>query len=329
MKARVAIIQAAPVWMDLEASISKLAPLVEAATKKGAKLVVLGETWLPGYPAWLDYCPGAALWDHAPTKEVFARLRQNSVAVPGAETRLLGQLAADLKLTLIIGVNEKVESGPGNGTLFNALLTFTDDGKLVNHHRKLVPTYTERIVWGQGDGSGLKSKPTPLGRVGGLICWEHWMPMARQTLHLAGEHIHVAIWPTVHEMHQLASRHYAFEGRCFVLAAGLIMRAKDLPDELRPVRRLNRDRQAFVLRGGSAIIGPDGRYVVKPVFDRETTVSAELDLTAIDREKMTLDVSGHYDRPDLFEFILHRETRKRGVSTTPRTKKRQKIPRRE
>src|SRR5258708_16490438 len=151
------------------------------------------------------------------------------------------------------------------------------------------------------------------------------MPMARETLNLAGEPIHVAVWQAVHEMHQLASRNDAFEERCFVLAAGLIMRAKDLPDELRPVRQLNRDRQAFVLRGGSAIIGPDGRYVVKPVFNRETTVSAELDLTAIDREKMTLDVSGHYDRPDLFKFILHKETRKRAVSTTPRTRKPQKV----
>jgi predicted amidohydrolase len=312
MKVRVAIIQAAPVWMDLEASMSKLAKLVEGAANKGAKLVVLGETWLPGYPAWLDYCPRAALWDHAPTKEVFARLRQNSVSVPGPETRLLGKLAAKLKLTLAIGVNEKVKSGPGNGTLFNTLLTFSHTGKLANHHRKLIPTYTERIVWGQGDGSGLQSKATPLGRVGGLICWEHWMPMARQALHVAGEHIHVAVWPTVHEMHQLASRHYAFEGRCFVLAAGLIMRAKDLPDELRPVPHLNRDREAFVLRGGSSIIGPDGRYIVEPVFDRETTVSAELDLTAIDREKMTLDVSGHYNRPDIFDFTVHKETQRRG-----------------
>src|SRR5258707_12099606 len=116
---KVAIVQAAPVFMNLEASLARAIAYIGEAAKKGAKLVVLGETWLPGYPAWLDYCPGAALWDHAPTKEVFARLRQNSVAVPGAETRLLGQLAADLKLKLIIRVNEKVESGPGNGTLFN------------------------------------------------------------------------------------------------------------------------------------------------------------------------------------------------------------------
>ncbi|HVI82621.1 MAG TPA: carbon-nitrogen hydrolase family protein [Chthoniobacterales bacterium] len=314
MKVRVAIIQESPVWMDLGASLKKLARLMKAAAKKGARLVVVGETWLPGYPAWLDYCPGAALWDHAPTKTVFARLRQNSIAVPGAETRFLAKLTAELRVTLVIGVNEKVERGAGNGTLFNSLLTFGAKGELANRHRKLIPTYTERLVWGQGDGGGLESRSTPIGRIGGLICWEHWMPMARQALHLTGEHIHVAVWPTVHEMHQLASRHYAFEGRCFVLAAGLIMRAKDLPTELPPVPHLEGNEQAFVLRGGSAIIGPDGCYVVEPVFDREMTIIADVDLTAIDREKMTLDVSGHYNRPDVFDFSLRKQTPRRGAT---------------
>ncbi|MDQ3197811.1 MAG: carbon-nitrogen hydrolase family protein [Verrucomicrobiota bacterium] len=302
----VAIIQQSPVFMDLGASMTKACTLIDAAARNGAQLVTLGETWLPGYPAWLDYCPEAALWDHAPTKDVFARLRQNSVLVPSPETARLAQLAGDHRLDLVIGVNERVETGPGNGTLYNSLLTFDAEGRLANHHRKLVPTYTERLVWGEGDGGGLDSVPSPGGRVGGLICWEHWMPLARQTLHMAGETIHVAVWPTVHEMHQLASRHYAFEGRCFVLAAGLVMRVKELPVELGlPPKMVGRPDE-FVLRGGSAIIGPDGRYVVEPVFDEETTISAELDLSAIDREKMTLDVTGHYHRPDVFDFALRK-----------------------
>ena len=300
----VAIIQSSPVFLDLEASVGKAITLTEEAARHGARLVTFGETWLPGYPAWLDYCSDVALWDHAPSKEVFARLRQNSVTVPGNETKRLAQLAGDHKLTLVIGVNERVETGPGNGTLYNSLLTFTPDGELANHHRKLVPTYTERLVWGQGDGGGLGSVATPAGRVGGLICWEHWMPLARQALHNSGEDIHVAIWPTVHEMHQIASRHYAFEARCFVLAAGLVMRTKDLPAELRATPDLAANPDAFVLRGGSAIIGPDGKYVVEPVYERETLVTAELDLNAVDREKMTLDVSGHYSRPDIFNFQI-------------------------
>ncbi|MBA3607636.1 MAG: hypothetical protein H0W43_03860 [Chthoniobacterales bacterium] len=201
------MIQESPVFLNLAASMAKAITLAEKAAWAGARVITFGETWLPGYPAWLDYCSEAALWDHAPANEVFARLRQNSIVVPGKETHQVAQLAADRKVTLVIGVNERVETGPGNGTLYNSLLTFTADRGLTNHHRKLVPTYTERLVWGQGDGGGLESVATPFGRVGGLICWEHWMPLARQALHNAGEHIHVAVWPTVHEMHQIASRH--------------------------------------------------------------------------------------------------------------------------
>lgn len=305
----VSIIQHGPVFLDLEASVARAITLTEAAATKGARVVTFGETWLPGYPAWLDYCSDVALWDHAPSKEVFARLRQNSITVPGAETKRLAQLAGDYKLTLVIGVNERVETGPGNGTLYNSLLTFTPDGALANHHRKLMPTYTERLIWGQGNGDGLSSVPTPAGRVGALICWEHWMPLARQALHNSGEDIHVAVWPTVHEMHQIASRHYAFEARCFVLTAGMVMRVKDLPADLRAKPDLSGDPDAFLLRGGSAIIGPDGKYVLEPVYEQEAIMTAELDLNAVDRERMTLDVSGHYSRPDIFDFRLRGMTR--------------------
>jgi len=301
---KVAIVQASPIYLNLEASLAKAVGLVKEAATQGARLVAFGETWLPGYPAWLDYCPDAALWNHAPTKDVFARLRRNSVVVPGAATEKFSQVAREHKVSIVIGVNERVESGAGNGTLYNTLLTFGDDGTLVNHHRKLVPTYTERIVWGQGDGRGLKAVETSIGRVGSLVCWEHWMPLARQAMHVSGEHVHVAVYPTAHEMHQIASRQYAFEGRCFVLAIGLLMSVRDLPGELaRPAALAGRPDE-FILRGGSSVIAPDGSYVVEPVFDEERIIIAELDLTAIDREKMTLDVTGHYHRPDVFEFKL-------------------------
>jgi nitrilase len=299
---RVAIVQNSPIFLDLDASLAKAARLAEEAAKGQARLIAFGETWLPGYPAWLDHCSDVALWDHRPSKDVFAKLRQNSLTVPGKETETLAQIAGDLKVTLVIGANERVETGPGNGTLYNALLTFTPDGQLANHHRKLVPTYTERLVWGQGDGRGLRSIAAPGSRVGGLICWEHWMPLARQAMHIAGEHIHVAVWPTVHQMHQVASRHYAFEGRCFVLAAGMIMRVKDLPRELRLTPGLGANPESFLLYGGSTIFGPDGRYVVEPLCEQEDIIIADLDLDALDRERMTLDVSGHYARSDLFTF---------------------------
>ncbi len=294
---RVAIAQAEPVYMNKDASLSKALGLVQTAHQKNVELVAFGETWLPGYPAWLDVCPEAAFWNHPPTKQVFARLRQNSIAVPGPESDALCEIAGDLKIAIVMGVNERVDSGPGNGTLYNSILTFTAEGELGNHHRKLVPTYTERLVWGNGDGGGLNSVNSRGVRIGGLICWEHWMPLARMAMHNAGECIHVALWPTVHDLHQLASRHYAFEGRCFVLAVGLLMQRGDLPAELSPGTG-----PVWVERGGSAIIAPDTRYIAEPVFEREELIIADLDLSEIDREVMALDVSGHYARPDVFTF---------------------------
>jgi nitrilase len=306
---QVAIVQAKSVYLDLQASLNKAVKLIEEAAKNEAKLVSFGETWLTGYPTWLDYCPGAALWNHQPTKDVFAALRQNSPTVPGKEIQILSEIARDLEIVLVMGMNERVDNGPGNGTLYNSLLTFGPDGDIINHHRKLVPTFTERIVWGPGDGQGLKVANTPIGNIGGLICWEHWMPLSRQALHNFGEQIHIAVWPTVHDMHQIASRHYAFEGRCFVLASGLLESVGDLPPSFALPPELSNDPERLLQRGGSAIIGPDGQYIVGPVYDEETILYAELDLRAIDREKMTLDVTGHYYRPDLFDFQVKPGTR--------------------
>ena len=207
-------------------------------------------------------------------------------------------------MTLVIGVTERIAAGVGRGTLYNSLLIYGDSGELLNHHRKLVPTYTERMVWGPGDAAGLRAVDTPAGRVGGLICWEHWMPLARQALHDSGEDIHVAAWPTAHEMLQVASRHYAFEGRCFVLAAGSLLRAKYLPPELEPHPDRVKSPEQFVMRGGSAIIGPDGGYIAGPVYDEATILTAELSLDRVREESMSLDVAGHYGRRDCFEFGL-------------------------
>jgi predicted amidohydrolase len=293
----VAIIQA-EVAPTLDEGLSITRERVRDAAREGATLIAFPETWLPGYPAWLDHCGDAGLWGHAPTKKVFARMAAESVDVSGASGMALSKIAADHAITLIVGVTERVEAGVGRGTLYNSLLTYGPDGGLLNHHRKLVPTYTERLVWGTGDTSGLKAVSTPAGRVGGLVCWEHWMPLARQTLHNSGEDIHVAVWPTVHEMHQIASRHYAFEGRCFVLAAGSLMRGSALPPELES----KTDPASWVLRGGSAIIAPDGSYVVEPRYDAPAILYATLDMSRVREEQMTLDVSGHYSRPDCFEF---------------------------
>ncbi len=297
----VAIVQA-EVAPDLPSALERTAAGVMEARDAGATLVAFPETWIPGYPAWLDLCRDAALWDHGPTKAVFARMAASSVIVPGPVFDALAAIARDAKVTLVVGVSERVGQGPGRGTLYNTLLTIGPDGRLLNHHRKLIPTYTERLVWGEGDAEGLRAVDTPAGRLGGLVCWEHWMPLARQALHDSGEDIHVAVWPTAHEMHQVASRHYAFEGRCFVLAAGSLMRASALPPELEPHPDRVASAEQWVLRGGSAIIGPDGRYLVEPVYDQARVLVAELELGRIREESMTLDVAGHYSRSDVLEL---------------------------
>jgi nitrilase len=304
MTVKVAAIQASPVYLDLQASLEKARKLIGEAASRKAKLVVFPETWLPGYPAWLDCCRDAALWDYAPVKKVFARLMENSVAIPSPATEALSDMAREHQIVLNMSVNERVTQGAGRGTLYNTMLTFGADGALLNRHRKIMPTYTERLVWGQGDGASLKAVDTDAGRIGGLICWEHWMPLARQALHTSGEDIHVAAWPQVKEMNLVASRHYAFEGRCYVIATGAIMKANELPEGLEAIESLQLNPEAFVLNGGSAIIAPDGTLLAGPVFNEETIVTAELDLSRIVEEAMVLDITGHYSRPDIFDVKM-------------------------
>ncbi|MGH9888049.1 MAG: carbon-nitrogen hydrolase family protein, partial [bacterium] len=262
-----------------------------------------------GYPVWLDVCRDVALWDHPPVKQVYRRMAEESVVVPGDATNVLAQAANDYAVTLVIGVIERVADGAGQGTLYNTILTFGPNGALLNHHRKLVPTYTERMLWGQGDAAGLRAAATPFGRVGALVCWEHWMPLARHAMHESGEDVHVALWPTVHEMHQVASRQYAFEGRCFVLAAGSLMRASALPPELEPHPDRAPTPDHWVMRGGSAIIAPNGSYVAGPIYEEPAILYADLDIGRVREERMTLDVTGHYHRPDVFAFSVTRSAR--------------------
>jgi nitrilase len=294
---RVAALQAAPVLLDREATLERLESWARRAADDAVTVLATPESWIPGYPAWLDDSPEAALWGHPGAQAVFQRLFENAVVVPGAVTERLGELARGLALTLVVGIHER-----SGRTLYNTLLTFAPDGSLAGCHRKLMPTYHERMIWGWGDGGGLAAVAVDGVKVGGLICWEHWMPLTRQAMHDSDEEIHVAAWPGVHEMHQVASRHYAFEGRCFVIAAGAILRVRDLPPELPPRTEKAQDPSGFLYRGGSAIIAPSGRYLAGPAYDEETLVIADCDLGEITRESMTLDVSGHYSRPDVFQF---------------------------
>ncbi|OEK06272.1 carbon-nitrogen hydrolase family protein [Roseivirga misakiensis] len=305
----IGVVQSAPEYLDVKKSLGKVESLLKEAADQGAQLVSFGETWFTGYPAWIDYCDEYAKWDFRPTKEVFAKTYENSLDVNGSEVAQIGKWAKELGLSIVMGINEKVPTGPGNGTIYNSLLTWNEKGILANHHRKLMPTHTERLLYGQGDGAGLKPVDTAIGRVGGLICWEHWMPLTRQTMHNAGEDIHIAVWPKVHEMLQIATRSYAFEGRCFAVGVGQIMRVKDIPDVLNLPAELADKPDHLLLNGGSCIVGPDGHYVMEPIWDKEGVFTAEVDLHRCKEEKMALDVTGHYQRNDVFHLDVNKSRR--------------------
>jgi predicted amidohydrolase len=288
--------------------------LIDEAGGNGARLIVFPETWLPGYPAWIF---GAAGWEDPASKKVFAQLHRNAVQIPSPATDALCRAARRNRAHVVIGLNER-DSEYSTGTLYNALLYISDAGEILGVHRKIMPTHAERIVWGAGDGSTLHVFDTPLGRLGGLICWEHWMPLARFAMHAKGEQLHVAAWPEVPDAHQIASRHYAFEGRCFVVCAGSYLTTDHLPAdfELREAMGAAGDfgqGAGVILPGGSGIIGPDGAWIAGPVSEQETIVYGEIDLDRIAEEQQSLDVVGHYNRPDIFQLTVD-ETPKRQVS---------------
>lgn len=304
---KVALVQQPPVFLNLPQTLAKAEIIVEECAKNGAKIIVFPETWLTGYPIWLDEAPKAALWDYAPAKRLYQYLSENSLQIPGAECSHLQKIAKQNAVYIVIGVHER-----RGGTLLNTTVYLAPDGGY-KIHRKLTPTYTERLVWGVGDGSTLNVLETPYGILGGLICWEHWLPLARAAMHAKGEIIHTAQFPTVHERHQIASRHYAFEGQCFVLTSGCVMSKSDVLEGFESLK--TGDKEVFDLldsmekdllqRGGSAIIAPDASYIVEPVFDASGIIYGELELDLVKQGRLLLDTDGHYSRPDVFELRVN------------------------
>jgi nitrilase len=295
----VACVQAEPAILDREATLDKLAELTAEAAGRGAQLVVFPETFVPAYPssAWAKALAG---WADPRAKEAFALLARESVAVPGPAADRLGEVAREHGVWLVTGVNEYDPQRPG--TLYNALLYHAPDGTLALHHRKLVPTNHERLVWGPGDGGGLEAIETPLGRIGGLICWENYMPLARFSLYASGVEIYLASTADDGDAWQATLVHIARESRCFVVAPSHFQRAASYPDDF-PLAELLEGRDV-VGRGGSAILAPDGSYLAGPVYDREEVLLAELDPTVLLAERQRFDPAGHYHRPDVLQLTV-------------------------
>ena len=289
---RIAAAQVAPAFLDLERCTEIAEAWIERAGEQGIDLLVFPETWLPGYPVWLDSAAGSARWGNPDGKALYRRLFENSPSVDGPEIARICDAARRTGTFVILGLNEK-----DGQTLYNAMLYINEKGQIVGKHRKLVPTYTERLIWGRGDGSQLTVVDGPVGKVGGLVCWEHWMPLARQAMHSKGEVVHAALWPTVSDNHLVGSRSYAFEGRTFVIASGTVLRREHLPSGFKLLDEMEGDQWMF---GKSCIIGPDGKILAGPAQDEECLVVADIDPARIKEELMTLDICGHYSRPDIF-----------------------------
>lgn len=304
---RVAIIQDGPVYLNAQATLEKTISFIKAASTEGADLIVFGENWFSGYPVWLDVCSDVNLWDHDPVKQVWQKTFEEGLSRESAIMSQLQEAIKEANLYVIMGANEPIRSGKGNGTVYNTIFTFDPLGALINHHRKLMPTFTEKLVHGLGDGAGLNTLKTPHGRIGSLICWEHWMPLARQTMHDEGEDLHIALWPYAKELHQLASRHYAHEGRCHVIAVGQVMHESELPEQLKLSDQIELPETKLILRGGCAVYGPDGSVIKTPVYDTREVIYVDLDLKKGLPERMNLSVSGHYQRDDVFDLMVNKK----------------------
>jgi nitrilase len=299
-RVKVACVQAEPVVLNRAATLDKLAALTAEAAAAGAQLVVFPETFVPAYPSSV-WAKALAGWADGNAKAAFALLSRESLEVPGPDADRLGEVAREHGVWLVTGVNERDPARPG--TLYNALLYHAPDGRLALHHRKLVPTNHERLIWGPGDGGGLRAIDAGLARIGGLICWENYMPLARFALYESGVEIYVASTADDGDAWQATLVHIARESRAFVVAPSHFQRASAYPDDF-PLRDLI-DGHDVIGRGGSAILAPDGSYLAGPLYDEEGVLYAELEAARLWEERQRFDPAGHYHRPDVLGLTLN------------------------
>jgi nitrilase len=305
-KHRVAVVQHPSVALHRERTLRRGVELLEEAADHGAKLVAFPETWVPGYPEWLwRLRPGD---DYSLTGKIHATLLENSVNLGAGDLKPIQAAAKRLKVTVGIGVHER-DGDFSRGTMFNTFVIVGPDGSILNRHRKLVPTNPERMVWGMGDASGLRVVDTPSGRVGGLICWENYMPLARFSVFAQGCEIYIAPTWDFGDGWISSIRHIALEGRCWVLGIGSALRGKDIPRDFPERAKLFPNQDEWFNDGDSLIVSPSGEIVAGPLNKAHGIVYADCDPARAASAKRTLDVTGHYGRPDVFHLEVDRSAR--------------------
>lgn len=298
-KFTVAVVQATPVAGDTAATVAKTAGLIADAAKRGAKIAVFPEAFIGGYPKGADFHIFVGARTNEGRQE-YANYWARAIAVPGPETRAIGDAAQEAQMFITIGVIER-----DGGTLYCTALFFGPDGALLGKHRKLMPTAAERLCWGFGDGSTLTTVETPWGAMGAVICWENYMPLLRMAMYSKGIAIYCA--PTADDRDSWAAtmRHIALEGRCFVLSSCQYLTRADFPEDMH--NQISDEKDHVLMRGGSVIIDPLGRILAGPDFTGETILTAELDSEDIPRGQFDFDAVGHYARPDVFKLVVNEQ----------------------
>ena len=312
---KIAAVQTSPVFMDREATVAKACELIAEAGQSGARLVVFPEAFVPTYPDWVWRIPPG---EHGMLADLYGELLEQSVAIPGPATERLCQAAREADVYVAIGVNER-NAQASNASLYNTLLYIGDEGNLLGKHQKLVPTAPERMVWAQGDGSTLEVYDTSFGKLGGLICWENYMPLARYALYAWGVQLYLAPTWDRGEPWLSTLRHIAKEGRVYVVGCSIAMRKEDIPDRFEFKEKYYAEAKEWINKGDSVIVGPDGKFIAGPLNMEEGILYAELDLRQMRGSKWNLDVAGHYARPDVFRLTISKDGHPMiSVAETPR-----------
>ena len=299
---KVAVVQDSPVFLDKEATIEKVCTLIKAASQQGANLILFPEAFISGYPDWVWTLPAFKKQD---ISKMFTALYNSSISTTDKAIKLLCESAKLNNIIVVIGANEK-NSERSNATLFNSMIYIDNTGKLLGIHRKLIPTKSERMMWGQGDGNSLLSFDTSIGKIGGLLCWENYMPLARNVMYEAGVQIYLAPTWDSSETWLNAMRHIAFEGGMFVLSTAQAIKKDEIPDEYE-FKKLYADDREWINKGNSCIINPQGQIISDPLKERQGIIYADMDLNEITNQKWQFDVAGHYARPDVFDFSVNKK----------------------
>ena len=299
---RVAVVQAAPILFDREATVEKSRELISTSAEQSAQLVLFPEAFIPAYPRGLSF--GMVVGSrNSEGRQIWQRYWENSVTIPGPTTEALGEAVREAGVYLAIGVIEK-DSQFSGGTLYCTMLYYGPDGQILGKHRKLKPTASARLIWGEGDGSTLTALSTPLGTIGGLICWENYMPLARMSMYGKGVEIYLAPTADQRDTWQATMQHIAQEGRCFVLGCNQFVTKDMYPADLREHPELENIPEVMC-RGGSVIVSPLGNVIAGPLYGEEGILYADLDMGEIVRSKVDFDVVGHYSRPDVFQLTVN------------------------